>query len=202
MLRVVCVSKKTFLPFWGGFISPSLGQNWTSSLHSYLASFLHPSLSEISLCAFVVLELFQEQTADGKDSYFQEKQKMGCSITQHTPAWSSFVWGAAVGCILTHCSALVPVGSSGSFPELFLSSPWAAGQLCHGWAVEPMAQRLCLPVSSLCSIHVRKVCVLAAGLLGWQYPLQAEGSTLLQLGCWSSCCGGLIFFDLPQSALT
>lgn len=27
MLRVVCVSKKTFLPFWGGFISPSLGQN-------------------------------------------------------------------------------------------------------------------------------------------------------------------------------
>lgn len=76
--------------------SLSVRQNRATSLipaSICLASFLHPSLSEISLCAFVVLELFQEQIVDGKDSYFQENQRMVWTITVQTWLYEAALFG-------------------------------------------------------------------------------------------------------------
>lgn len=130
------LSKQSFLPFWGVSF-PFLWDKTELLLFIpaciCLPSFLHPSLSDFPPSAFAVLELFQEQTVDGKDSYFLENQRMGCTITQYKPGCvKQLCLGGAGGCILTNSNSLVP----GSFPELDPPSPWAAGQHCHGWAVE------------------------------------------------------------------
>lgn len=90
MLRIVWgkISKQTFLPFWG--VSFPLLWDKSEPLLFIAAcvcldSFLHPSLWEVFLCAFVVLELFQGQIVDVKDSNFQENQRMGCITAQYKP---------------------------------------------------------------------------------------------------------------------
>lgn len=218
MLRVVWgeAFQTVLSPILGCFLSLSVGQNWAASLHSclHLPGFCSAPISvrDFPPCAFVVSELFQEHIVHGKDCYFRKNQRLGCTITQYKPGCMEQL---CVGsCWWLYPDRLRCPGPSphadGSFPELGPSSPWAAGQHCRGWAVEPVAQRLCLPVAAselfvLCTCEKgacegrdeKWLCWLQSCWVGSAH-LVAKVSTLLSLGCWYNWFGWLI---VPQFAL-